>query len=315
MRAVFRTCINGEAPPSGRTTTPWAGYADDPSRPSLLSLSSEIRSLDLRRLPGEYQGFIPERWNAGAKENKNVLRMITWTATSCQIIDRRPSNPSGLQSKAFELLNKALKEACGNGKNIAVLVRDGAYITNRIHQLASTPVPAPATYWPWMDGHFWFDPEKGLISPLLFDGIRFDSTFRTWIHQAFVNPDKKDVHNNGIKAHEIKPVSFFDGYQQDFFIDARQYYASQAISKLYEAKAEQENKETWANGQHKRLVIPGIQGSRGNSNARYVVLLNIRIPESSDTGLVQNSSAALPEVGERVEIKLSVEQDVGEEHW
>jgi hypothetical protein len=123
IQAIFRTFINGEAQPSGRKPQQYNGYAVDPPRPvEPLTFSSEIQGLTMQRLQENMKSLVPVRWNA--EERTAIVRVVSWGATSCQLIDRPPGNPSSIEKDASALFKKVLKESCGRDRRFLVIVRD-----------------------------------------------------------------------------------------------------------------------------------------------------------------------------------------------
>jgi hypothetical protein len=306
VHAVFRCSINNERQPAGREVQPWGGIEVNPPWPQRpLTFSSEIKDLEMEpTIPAHMKPYVPKRWESGATE-ANFCK-ISWAASAAQRIEQLPSNGSIEQKAAYTAFKEVLSK--GISGKLVVLIRNGRNIANRINQLASTLVPAPHLFWPWMNGHFFFT-EKGLSKPLEYHPAKFEKNAH-WVYNAFVERNETDLQSNGLKA-SVNPAAplerFFHGYPVTKFVDVRQYYASQALSALYEARAELENQQTWVDGHHRFFAIPDANGRR------YMILLNVRKPVTSDDGLAENTGAMLPEVGEPVRIKTEIEKT--EEEW
>ena len=306
MQAVFRAFVNDSLPPK-RQPVPFHGYGQNPALPGPQTFSVELQNLTVtKNLTKEQRDLIPAQlsgWKGG-----KLTYMMSWVASSCVRIEQRPRKLSDEQKEECELFDKFLKE--GLGGKFYVMVASGDHIANKMNQLASAPMPLPPSYWPWMNGTFRIG-DDGLESPLAFDPREFDQSRRessAWIRDAFVERDPKEVHAQGVNATEASPAKFSRMYPLIRFIDSRQYFAHQAISALYEAREEQDNKEVWANGDHRCFVVPD-----KNTGNRYAIFLNIRKPDATDDGLAENSGAGLPEVGERV--RVAIRMDSNEETW
>lgn len=96
------------------------------------------------------------------------------------------------------------------------------------------------------------------------------------------------------------------------FSDHRQYLAYILAGHAYEHEADTSNLHRYCNGTHTCDIFPD-----SADNSKHIVLLCIRIPirPSSVRAGSESNEQVLPEIGERVAMKLVVDVDIGTESW
>jgi hypothetical protein len=128
-----------------------------PLRPPEMSFSFEVLNLKAHEnLTEEAEDLVPKHWSENNVEDPRA--MISFRASSYMKISRPMKNMNEGHIERVNAMDEFLKESTVFGRHIYLVTSKGKnFVWDRMNRLASTPVPTPSSYWPWIHGPIIFD--------------------------------------------------------------------------------------------------------------------------------------------------------------
>ncbi len=291
----------------------YQGIGEDAQPAGPINFSRQLYHLQQKWLE---ESNLREKTKSSWYKGPGRHRVFRWRADDC-VRFSWSLRLTGQETERAEQFKAIIRKALVTDSFLYVVTTGWAQQLRSIWPFfCSTPWPTPPSWWPWLDEPLSRQKEEDdKKRPLMKFGNSLER-YSGFVDRAFARRKKDWNKPAGAQSAFMlsAPLHLLGLPVTTRFHSSREYLAHVLGSHSYECAQDGKDLDRLYNKDHDCCVIADEEGSNF-----YIIALSIEIPlPSSTTEEAANprvDESAMPEIGEQVTVKLTLNEATGEEEW